>query len=116
MQVDELLASFGKYIGPELIKTYSAYINSEWDSLDLLENIEQTMHSVVRMNSPEAEPPNLVIKRNSDNEVIINYTSERKIISLGIGIIEAIGEHYSEGLEVTQTEIPNGVSLLITKI
>ena len=116
VEADQLLESFGKFIAPELIKTYGSYLDSEWACLDLLEHVEKTMHRIVRSNTPDADPPKLDIKRIGTNQVSIDYTSNRKIISLGIGIIYAIAEHYNEEVKIENTAIPNGTNLIITTV
>ncbi len=116
IDIGTLLESFGNYIGPVLLTTYSSYIDPEWNSLDLLENIESTMHDVVRMNSPDATPPSLEISRINDKKVAIDYTSERRIIQLGIGIIDSISDHYNEDLVIEQEDIPDGTRLVVTLV
>ena len=111
VELTDLLESFGYYIAPELLKTYKSYLNPEWKSLDLLGHIEETMHRVVRSNTPDADPPKLEISRISKDQVRIIYTSPRKIISLGVGIIKAIGDNYQEKLKIEQIDIEDGTQL-----
>lgn len=98
---DMVLMDFGKYITPGLLKIYSSFIKPEWDVMDLLENIETTIHRAVRMNNPEADPPALVIKRIGINDISITYSSKRKMIQFGIGIIKALEIHFKVRLNIT---------------
>jgi len=109
------LNEFGKFMTPGLITTYKGYIKPEWKCLDLLENIENTMHKAVRASNPGAEPPRLVVTRVSPGEVRIDYTSPRKMISLGEGIIAKIAEHFNEGISIVKSTIPNGTRLTVKK-
>ena len=70
----------------------------------------------MRASSPGAEPPQLVVTRINGNEVRIDYTSPRQMISLGIGIVKKIGELYNEKLSITKSNIPNGTRLAIQKL
>jgi hypothetical protein len=113
---DTALEEFGKFITPNLLNTYRSYIKPEWKCLDLLENIETTIHRTVRMVNPDATPPSLVVTRITPTEIRIEYTSQRKMISLGIGIVKKLADHYKENLSITKSSIPNGTRLTVTKV
>ena len=109
---DFLLEEFGKFIVPDLIKVYSIYIKKEWRFIDLMSEVENTMHKVIRRTDPEADPPQLKIKRYNNNEILIEYSSPRKMVALGIGIIKKIAEYYSEEISIEKSDLIDGVSLL----
>lgn len=112
---DALLEGFGAYLTPGLIKTYSSYMNPDWDCMDLLEHIESSMHRAVRKSMHESAPPALKVHRLNKDQILIEYTSERKMIALGIGIIKAIGTNYKETLTFKRTPTENGVNLTVTR-
>lgn len=109
------LEEFGKFITPGVMKTFKASIRPEWKSLDLLEHVESTIHRTVRTANPGSKPPKLIIQRIRHDEVQIDYTSSRQMISLGTGIIKQIGEYYSEELSIIRTSISGGTRLNIRK-
>jgi hypothetical protein len=98
--VDTLLEKFGYFIVPDLFKFFGHMMKKEWKTLGLLEYTESVMHKAVRINNPGATPPTLVIKRNR-NEVTIHYNSKRQMVSLGVGIIKGIGDHFQENLQIS---------------
>ncbi|MBS1952350.1 MAG: hypothetical protein OJF59_001962 [Cytophagales bacterium] len=112
---DAALEEFGKFITPALLVTYKSFIKPEWKALDLLEHIENTIHKAVRASNPGALPPQLEIIRESANEVVINYTSPRKMQAFGIGIIKKIAEHYNEKIQIVQSAIPGGTRIQLKK-
>ncbi len=114
VEKEALLEAFGNFIAPGLLKTYQTYIKPEWNSLDLLEHVETTMHKVVRISDDQATPPELVIKRISPDEVEIKYYSKRKMVSLGIGIIKAIATHYKENLSISKVANNGATTLRVT--
>jgi hypothetical protein len=118
LQLDRNVAleEFGKFLTPNLMVTYRSYINPEWKCLDLLENVETTIHRTVRRANPEAKPPQLVVTRVSAREVRIDYTSKRDMIALGVGIITKVAQHYKENLSIDKAVIPGGTRLTIRKI
>src|SRR5207248_10743550 len=78
-----ILKSFGEFLVPDLLRVYKAFVKPDWKALDLLEHIEYSMHKAVRLQNPGAAPPKLVCQRVGPDEVVITYTSPRKLCALG---------------------------------
>jgi hypothetical protein len=100
--VPALLEEFGEFLAPTLIRVYGALIKPEWRTLDLIEHTEKTIHTVVRVKNPGARPPELVVVRPSKDEVVITYSSARRMCSLAKGIANGVARHYSERLAITE--------------
>jgi hypothetical protein len=98
--IDELQREFGEFIVPDLAQTYGAYIKKEWKLLDFLENIEQAIHGAVRRTNPGATPPILTISRINPKEVLIEYSSERKMYGVLHGILQGVITLYQEKVAV----------------
>ncbi|MCU0427940.1 MAG: heme NO-binding domain-containing protein [Candidatus Kapabacteria bacterium] len=100
--IDALQREFGEFLVPDLVRTYGAYIRKEWKLLDFLENIEEAIHGTVRRNNPGAAPPVLKISRVSNNEVLIEYGSARKMFGVLHGILNGVIKHYQEKVQVKE--------------
>ncbi len=96
-----ILEDFGEFIVPDLIEMYSALIEPQWKTLDVIERTEETIHKVVRIKNPGARPPELKVSRPDPNVVVVTYTSARKMCALGRGIIKGIARHYGEQVSVS---------------
>ena len=55
----EILEAFGEFIAPSLLKIYSASIKSDWNTINLLKHVENTIHKAVRFADKNATPPEL---------------------------------------------------------
>lgn len=100
--VPALLESFGEFIVPDLAQIYSALIKPQWGLLDLLENTESVIHHTVRLRNPGAAPPKLQCSRINPTEVVILYTSERKLCPVARGIIRGLADLYKEKVEIRE--------------
>lgn len=98
-----ILEDFGEFIAPDLIRMYANLIDSSWNTLDLIEHTERTMHTVVRIKNKGAKPPELQVSRASKNEVVITYSSPRKMCAVAKGIAKGIAKHYNERVAVTES-------------
>jgi len=100
--VTKLLGDFGEFIAPELLKMFWGAIEPEWKTLDVLLHAEDTIHRIVRLNSPHARPPKLRCERPQEKVVQIRYDSPRKMCSLATGLIRGIARHYGESVDVEE--------------
>jgi predicted hydrocarbon binding protein len=100
-EVKVVLEEFGEFIAPHLLALYRHMVKPEWKTLDLLENTEQTIHRVVRLRNAGAKPPELKTDREK-NEVLITYTSTRKMCGVAIGIVRGLARHYQEEIDIEE--------------
>jgi len=98
-----IMEGFGEFIVPSLIKIYKGLIRPEWKTLDLLENVENVIHTAVRLRNPDMTPPKLTATRPTPGSVVITYASGRKMCGVAKGIAKGIAKHYGERIEITET-------------
>jgi predicted hydrocarbon binding protein len=98
--IPAILEDFGEFIAPALLGLYRTLVRPEWKTLDLLENTEQTIHSVVRARNPGAKPAELSAVRVSPDMVDLTYTSQRKLCPVAKGIVRGVGKHFGETITI----------------
>lgn len=101
LPIPAILQDFGDFTGPHLVRMYRAYILPEWKTLDVIEHTEERIHKIVRLQHKGAKPPYLSTTRRSANEIVVHYSSERKLCSLAKGFATGIARHYGETLQIT---------------
>jgi hypothetical protein len=102
LSVAHLLEDFGGFIVPTLMKTYGHLLQPQWKTIDVIENTDRTVHAVVRVKNSGAKPPELRTLRRGKDEVMLVYTSPRKMCSLAIGIAKGLGKHFKENITATE--------------
>lgn len=100
----EILEAFGEFITPSLVSMYGHLLAPSWSPLDIIENTEGTIHSVVRVQTPGARPPKLKARRVSPTELLLTYSSPRQLCFLAIGIGRGLARHFKENLTMRQTK------------
>lgn len=100
--IQDVLEDFGEFIVPDLVKMYAAVIRPEWKTLDLVQHTEETIHRVVRIKNKGAKPPEIRCLRKNGDEVVITYTSARKMCALARGIARGVAKHYREKIHVSE--------------
>jgi len=99
-----VLEDFGVFIAPPLMNMYGHLIPGDWKTLDVIEKTEETIHHVVRVQTPGAKPPVLHTIRRSEDEVVLIYSSPRKLCALAIGIARGVAKQFNETIEVAQNK------------
>lgn len=98
-----IIERFGEFLAPHLIKVAGKLIDPNWTALDLVENTEAIIHTMVRATNPGARPPVLDTVRQTQHELTLIYSSERQLCGLARGLIRGIGTHYNEVLGIDET-------------
>lgn len=98
----ELLEAFGNFLAPTLLRVYAPLLNREWRTLDVVEHTEEHIHTAVRLRDPTAGPPYLTARRLAPDQVIVNYTSPRRLCAVAMGIVHGIATQFAEAVSVTQ--------------
>lgn len=101
-EVPALLESFGEFVAPHLIAMYRHLLKPAWRTLDVLEHVEETAHRAVRVEQPGATPPYLEATRESETEITIRYTSERRLCYVAKGIIRGLSRHFGEAIAIRE--------------
>lgn len=99
-----ILERFGEFIAPSLLGMYRTLVKPEWKTLDLVENTEGTIHTVVRARNPGAKPPELKAVRLSPTELKLTYGSQRKLCHVAKGIVKGMAAHFGEQVSLVETQ------------
>lgn len=97
-----VLEAFGAALVPTLLSLYSAFLDPTWRTLDVLINVESVIHRTVRLRDPKAEPPRLRPRRTANDEVVIEYDSQRRLCAMAAGICAGVAAHFHERITVEQ--------------
>jgi predicted hydrocarbon binding protein len=100
--VHVLLEDFGRFLAPELISMYGMLADPRWRTLEFLENVESTIHRVVRLRNPGAQPPEIRCERTNVNEAVVTYGSARRLCALARGLIHGVAGHYGQRVTIQE--------------
>lgn len=100
--IPAILEDFGEFIAPDLLQMYAGVINPAWKTLDVIQHTEDEIHRVVRLHNPDAHPPMLKAVRTSEDEVVIEYGSQRKMCFVAKGIAKGLAKHYQENISISE--------------
>ena len=99
----DVVERFGEFLAPHLLKVAGTAVDPAWTLLDLIEQTEGIIHSLVRAKNPGAKPPVLETIRHDTHELHLVYTSARRLCRLAQGLIRGMARHYGEAVEIEET-------------
>ncbi|WP_137895695.1 heme NO-binding domain-containing protein [Ramlibacter sp. 2FC] len=97
-----ILEAMGEFIVPDLISMVPTFIRPGWKTLDMIANTEEAIHEVLRHAGTNTNPPKLMCRWAGSHEVVVTYTSPRKMCTLAKGIIRGIAKYYGEQVAITE--------------
>ncbi len=110
--IDDFLEKFGFFIVPHFMSMYHSYIQPTWRTMDMLLNTEETIHRVVRMENPDADPPRLKFVQTGEKTLALYYDSPRKMLAVARGMIDGVAEWFGEVVELEERQCDrNGCTL-----
>jgi len=115
----QLLESFGEYVAPQLLSMYRHLLKPAWRTLDVLQHVEETAHRAVRLEQRGASPPYLETERRDEREILIRYTSARRLCHVAKGIIRGLARHFGDDLVLNESTCMHhgaGQCVLLVKI
>jgi predicted hydrocarbon binding protein len=95
---------FGRFLATALLRVYQPLIDPAWKTLDIVQHTEEHIHTAVRLRDESAGPPYLRAERVGPTEVVVTYTSERRLCALGEGIILGLADVHGERISVEQPQ------------
>jgi len=102
--VHALLEDFGRFLASDLISMYGMLADPRWRTLEFLENVETTIHRVVRLRNPGARPPEIRCERTAPNEAVVIYGSARRLCALARGLIQGVAAHHRESVTIHEPQ------------
>lgn len=113
-----LLKVFGEYIFDTFLKLYPQFFENSDNTFDFLKSIDNYIHVEVKKLYPDAALPRFNAKEDEKGNLVLIYSSERKMGAFAHGLIEKSIEHYKEDLTVSlesQNEDGSEIKFYISK-
>lgn len=106
--IPDLLEAFGARIFQLFTQHYGHFFSEAENAIAFLSGIEHYIHVEVRKLYPDAELPHFEYPSCAENELIMDYHSDRPLAHFALGLIKATITHYNDNLTVTMEDTANG--------
>lgn len=116
--VSDLLQVFGEYFFTYLAKNYTHFLDRANGLFDFLDSIHNYIHVEVKKLYPDAELPAFDTVSRTGSEMVMNYSSERKLGDFAKGLLLQSGEFFKEEIDISSkplNESGSEIQFTITK-
>jgi hypothetical protein len=100
---EELVSAFGRYLFPQLAKSYPVFIKPGMTAKTFLQSVDKVIHVEVRKLHTDTLLPTLEYEDPAPDRLVLVYKSPRKLCDLATGLIDGVGAHFHETITQTQT-------------
>lgn len=102
LKAPQVLRGFGKFLFPALAKLVPEYIEKDKGLFNFLERVDRIIHIEVKKLYHGAVLPKFRFLRINENEMQIQYESERKLCFLMEGLILEAAKEFKEDIYLKQ--------------
>ncbi|WP_276495859.1 heme NO-binding domain-containing protein [Pontibacter litorisediminis] len=96
----EFQQDFGEFLVPDLLLVFKKFVNPDWKTYEMLQHIGSHMHSGIKRESAQTNPPPLHVTKVGKNMLVIDYHSKRRMAGFAIGIIKGLARYFHESDKV----------------
>ena len=104
IEVEKLVEAFGQYLFDSLYKTSPVDISKINDLREFLLSIDQVIHVEVKRLHPNAYLPKFDYEDGENGELIMYYTSKRKLCHASIGLIFGAAKKFNQTITIGHPE------------
>lgn len=99
-ETGDLLIAFGKYLFTHLVKLQPQFAENSKNPLEFIASVDEIIHVEVRKLYPDAELPRFLTVEKSDNKLVMDYVSKRKMELFGYGLMQGCADHYNQPIKI----------------
>jgi predicted hydrocarbon binding protein len=100
----EALRSFGRFLFPRLADRFSIFVREHQHPKSFLKTVHGIIHIEVQKVYAHAEPPLITFSDPGPDQLVMSYTSRRKLCALFAGLVEGTGDYFKVPLALAQTQ------------
>lgn len=116
--LNDLLQTFGKHLFFRFVQMYPHFIDRTKSLFHFLSGIDHYIHVEVLKLYPDAELPTMTIEERTDDHIVIDYKSERKLAYFALGLFQSATAYFNEPCAINFKNIKTDgseVKFFITK-
>lgn len=113
----DLIEAFGTYLFEGFTETHAHLLDGKQSLFSVLTSLDNDIHQQVLKLYNEASLPSFRVLGQSDNELRLEYTSERHLEPLAIGLIKGAANYFGhDNLEIQQEQISENTTIFTVSI
>lgn len=104
IEVEKLVEAFGQYLFDSLYKSSPVDVSKMDNLREFLLSIDQVIHVEVKRLHPNAYLPKFEYEEGDNGELIMYYTSKRKLCHASVGLIYGAAKKFNQVIKIGHPE------------
>ncbi len=104
IEPEKLIEDFGQYLFTSLYENCPTDVSSITTLREFLKEIDSVIHVEVKRLHPNAYLPQFSYEDGEGTDLIMYYSSKRKLCHASIGLIYGAAEHFNENITISHPE------------
>lgn len=100
---DDAVRAFGEFMFPRLASKFPVFVRDHAHPRSFLKTIHGVIHVEVRKLMRDADPPHISWCEPSPDELVLTYTSARRMCSLMEGLLRGAANHFGTPMDIVHT-------------
>ena len=114
---EELIRAFGTYLFEGFTETHAHLLDGKQSLFSVLVSLDNDIHQQVLKLYNEASLPSFRVLDQTDNVLRLEYTSERHLEPLAVGLIEGAAQFFGhDNLDIRQQKVSENTTIFSVTI
>lgn len=114
---EELIRAFGTYLFEGFTETHAHLLDGKQSLFSVLTSLDNDIHQQVLKLYNEASLPSFRVLNQEEHELTLEYTSERHLEPLAVGLIEGAAKFFGhDNLDIRQEKISDNTTIFTVTI
>lgn len=98
----DLIETYGRHLFGRIVGLYPPMVAQFSSSLPFIAQVDTFIHPQVKKLYPDADLPSFQVVSLSDDELVIDYTSNKPLMPLARGLMFGAADHFGEKIEIVE--------------
>lgn len=107
IEVRVLIETYARHLFGRIVGLYPPMVQGFSSSLPFIAQVDTFIHPAVKKLYPDAELPSFQVISLSDKELVIDYVSNKGLMSMAVGLMHGAADFFGEKLDISYVEHPS---------
>lgn len=98
----DLIETYGRHLFGQIVKLYPPMVANFSSCLPFIAEVDTFIHPQVKKLYPDADLPSFEVIALSENELVIDYTSNKPLMPLARGLMLGAADHFGETIDISE--------------
>ncbi len=102
--MEALIEAYGRHLFGRIVRLYPPMVANFSSCLPFIAQVDTFIHPQVKKLYPDADLPSFSVVSLTDNELVIDYSSNKPLMPLARGLMFGSADYFGETIEILQDD------------